>query len=128
MLHVCFRQERVAVPVCLANATPIALPGIFQMQQEPPERKVVEVKFRKKPVVIEAVQFIKYNVGSEEAIRNFYPHIGYEWLDGALERFIIHTLEGDMKLESGDFLIKGVKGEFYPCKPDIFEATYEPVN
>jgi len=38
---------------------------------------------------------------------------------------VIHTLEGDMKANMGDWIIKGVKGEFYPCKPDIFEATYE---
>ena len=41
---------------------------------------------------------------------------------------VIETLEGDMKVSLNDFIIKGVKGEFYPCKPDIFEATYEPVN
>ena len=43
------------------------------------------------------------------------------------EELIIHTLEGDMKTSKGDFIIKGVKGEFYPCKPDIFDATYEKI-
>ena len=45
----------------------------------------------------------------------------YNWLD-------INTLEGVMKAMPGDWIIKGVKGEFYPCKPDVFEATYEPVD
>ena len=57
--------------------------------------------FRKKPVVIDAVQLT--------------------------ERTIIHTREGDMTGEIGDWLITGIKGEKYPCKPDIFEATYEAV-
>ena len=59
-------------------------------------------KFRKKPVVIEAEQLT--------------------------ERIVIKTLEGDMVGRVGDWLITGVKGEQYPCKPDIFEATYEPVE
>ena len=41
---------------------------------------------------------------------------------------IIHTLEGDMHAEAGDYIIKGVQGEYYPCKPDIFEQTYEPAE
>lgn len=60
------------------------------------------MKFRKKPVVVEAFQ--------------------------AIETMIIHTLEGDMKADPGDWIITGVKGEQYPCKPDIFEQTYEPVG
>lgn len=44
------------------------------------------------------------------------------------EDVIIHTLEGDMKAEAGDYIITGVKGEQYPCKPDIFQKTYEPVE
>lgn len=43
-------------------------------------------------------------------------------------RVFIHTLEGDMIVSPGDYVIKGVKGEFYPCKPDIFEQTYEPIE
>ena len=41
---------------------------------------------------------------------------------------MIHTLEGDMRVSSGDWIIRGVQGEFYPCKPDIFKATYEEVS
>jgi len=58
--------------------------------------------YRKKPVVVEA-----YRTDKE---------------------VIIHTLEGDMKANVGDYIITGVKGEKYPCKPDIFEQTYEPVK
>lgn len=58
-------------------------------------------KYKKKPVIIEAYQTDK-------------------------ER-IIHTLEGDMKADPGDYIITGIKGEQYPCKPDIFNATYEEI-
>ena len=80
-------------------------------------------KFRKKPVVIEAMQFDGTNGLAIE-----------RWSDSGAEsmelpngkRFMqIMTLEGVMRAEFGDWIIKGVKGEFYPCKPDIFAATYE---
>jgi hypothetical protein len=45
-----------------------------------------------------------------------------------VDGLIIHTLEGDMRADIGDWIIRGVKGEFYPCKPDIFDATYEQVT
>ena len=60
------------------------------------------MKFRKKPVVIEAIM--------------------------ALETTLIETLEGTMRAEPGDWIITGVKGEQYPCKPDIFEATYDAMH
>lgn len=52
-----------------------------------------------------------------------------DWCNGQQtnDGLVIHTLEGDMLADYGDWIIKGVKGEFYPCKPDIFEATYEKV-
>ena len=82
------------------------------------------MRYRKKPVVIEARRFTHDN-GEEIA----------EWCGGTPIRdplrrvdFIeIPTLEGRMTARAGDYIIKGVHGEFYPCKPDIFEATYEPV-
>lgn len=82
-------------------------------------------KYRKKPVVIEAVQW-KYGKGDIE-LRNFLTEwIGDAFLtDGEYWYPGIKTLEGDMRVNPGDYIIKGVKGEFYPCKPDIFEATYE---
>ena len=82
------------------------------------------MKYRKKPVVIEA----------------YLPYEGKmpPWFESALssgtvrERvsggFDVDTLEGTMYASPGDYIIRGVKGEIYPCKPDIFEATYEPVE
>ncbi len=81
-------------------------------------------KFRKKPVVIEAVQWTGIlNV----EILNFLPDGVYQALggDGNLR---IPTLEGVMLASPGDWIIKGVAGEFYPCKPDVFEKTYEEVK
>lgn len=87
------------------------------------------MQYRKKPVVVEAYQL----PASDEDVRDGF----YEWCsrvgfinyvserDGTL---VIPTLEGDMTASPGDWIIKGVKGEFYPCKPDIFAATYEPVG
>jgi hypothetical protein len=79
--------------------------------------------FRKKPVIIEAVQWNGNNI---DELRQFMFDIRF-CLYGAtvLE---IPTLEGDMKANIGDWIIKGVNGEFYPCKPDIFEKTYEQVD
>lgn len=79
-------------------------------------------KFRKKPVVIEAVKFNGTN-GAEVCL---FTHQVLE-ATGKGE-LIISTLEGDHIASTGDWIIKGIKGEFYPCKPDIFAATYEPVT
>ena len=83
------------------------------------------MKARKKPVVIE---FIKYNGANPEKAKAFVGHsllIQQEhYASDRLELFI-KTLEGEMKVNEGDYIIKGVNGEFYPCKPDIFEKTYE---
>ena len=84
------------------------------------------MKFRKKPVVIEAIQWkgdwTKEFADFAKSVdgRSFH----YE-NKGAL---YIDTLEGTMKADINDWVIKGVKGEFYPCKPDIFENTYEAVD
>lgn len=78
-------------------------------------------KFRKKPVEIEAIRFIGSNY---EEIREF---IGQNTLCSDLS-IVIPKLEGDMVAQKGDYIIKGVQGEFYPCKPDIFNATYEVVS
>lgn len=78
-------------------------------------------KFRKKPVEIEAIRFTGSNY---EEIREF---IGKNTLCSDLS-IVIPTLEGDMVAQKGDYIIKGVHGEFYPCKPDIFNETYEVVS
>jgi hypothetical protein len=77
-------------------------------------------KFRKKPVVIEALRF----GGNFDEIEAFVGGDA-EFRDGEL---LVATLEGPLRAAPGDWIVKGVKGEFYPCKPDIFEATYEPVE
>lgn len=95
------------------------------------------MRFRKKPVVVEAVRY--------EGKGNMYPsaegQYGQvpEWFWDALENktaeftngrdpLVIHTLEGDQTVSPGDWIIRGVQGELYPCKPDIFAATYDPVE
>ena len=81
------------------------------------------MKYRKKPVVIDAMQYDGLNA---DAIDNFCGD--QEILVGGNFTLIIPTLEGNMTADRYDWIIKGVQGEFYPCKPDIFEATYEKVG
>ncbi len=80
------------------------------------------MKFRKKPVVIDAVLWSGDNV---DAVSEF---LGATYIDIKLstKSLFIHTLEGVMEASQGDWIIRGVRGEFYPCKPDIFDATYDP--
>lgn len=85
------------------------------------------MKFRKKPVVVEATQFhiddrsthehVNFGVPSEPGCASS--------LDG---KWWVQTLEGPLLVSPGDWIITGVKGEHYPCKPDIFAATYEPAE
>lgn len=84
------------------------------------------MKYRKKPVIIEARRFTEDNAEQVAA-----------WCNGrlfggaptrAVPFIIIPTLEGEMRVDLGSYVICGVDGEFYPCKPDIFEKTYEPVS
>jgi len=82
----------------------------------------VVATYRKKPVEIQAVQYTGENAYD---IVNFMGTAKY---DMETRDIIISTLEGAMRASKGDFIIRGVKGEFYPCKPDIFEATYERVT
>lgn len=88
------------------------------------------MKYRKKPVVIEAIQYKEFDdygkivkwmkeSGDTHALADevTYSH----------PLILIQTLEGTMSASVGDYIIKGVNGEFYPCKPDIFDKTYDPV-
>jgi hypothetical protein len=88
--------------------------------------------YRKKPVVIEAIQLTEETAMVIAQWLVFYgqPHkIGWDTKDGARVNYIkIPTLEGTMKAVIGDYIIRGIKGEFYPCKPDVFEQTYELVK
>jgi hypothetical protein len=83
------------------------------------------VKYRKKPVVIEA---ILWSGDNELEVAAFFGQSDTFGLHDDTNVWTIQTLEGEMTAKVGDWIIKGVKGEFYPCKPDIFDATYEPVE
>ena len=78
------------------------------------------MKYKKKPVVVEAVKWTGENHAEmcefiDPEVFEIIPRVG----------LVIHTLEGDHHASPGDYIIKGVNGEFYPCKPDIFAKTYE---
>ena len=101
-------------------------------------------KYRKKPVIIEAIQWngknlvdvsaFLYNKTHKEALKeinssNISCKIWYDYESIIIrEGLTIDTLKGKMKADIGDYIIKGVNGEFYPCKPDIFDKTYEEVT
>jgi len=86
-------------------------------------------KFRKKPVVIEAIQLPIEEDADLTAFHKWSDQVGFynNYYSERHGDMLITTLEGDMAAHPGDWIIKGVAGEFYPCKPDIFELTYEPV-
>lgn len=81
-------------------------------------------KYRKKPVVIDAVRWTGAQTDWEAVTALGGDAVVLMLNDN--RSITIPTLEGDMRAEVGDWIIKGVKGELYPCKPDIFAATYEP--
>lgn len=81
-------------------------------------------KFRKKPVEIEAVQYGPYTAPTFELMMHLEGCREFEFRDGAL---FIETLEGTHRADIGDWIIKGVAGEYYPCKPSIFAMTYDEV-
>ena len=92
------------------------------------------MKYRTKPVEIEAIRWTGLNF---EEIKTFvgdsliYGIIDTAWEVGKGRPFVlmkIKTLEGDMHVSEGDYIIKGLRGEFYPCKPDVFEKKYELIN
>ncbi len=86
------------------------------------------MKYRKKPVVIDAMQIMEPN--TPEDLHRFCPAARVCGVGAVGEKVWVEidTLEGTMRANYGDFVIRGVKGEFYPCKPDIFAATYEPAE
>jgi hypothetical protein len=86
-------------------------------------------KYRKKPVVIEAVQYTGKNSGEIAEFMNTPIRTKTSPEEGnPLGKIAIETLEGDMTVSEYDWVIKGVNGEYYPCKPEIFELTYEIVK
>jgi hypothetical protein len=86
--------------------------------------------FRKPPVEIQAIQF----TGETGNVAEILAEVGegsayvHDWYASGDDHMVIDTLEGKMIANLGDWIIKGVQGEFYPCKPDIFEQTYEAVE
>jgi hypothetical protein len=82
--------------------------------------------YRKKPVVIQAIQFVSFNTNGVECEvflgKDFSTHLP------GTDQILISTLEGEMACSAGDFIIRGIKGEHYCCRGDIFEATYEAVD
>ena len=83
-----------------------------------------KMKYRKKPVVIDAIQFIGTN---QDEIIEFTKGHALKGLE-VLETVKIQTMEGLMTAKRGDWIIKGIKDEYYPCDPDIFAQTYEDAN
>ena len=89
------------------------------------------MKFRKKPVVIDAVQWDEdaRTLDTLPGLRSIVlSHEGSIYLPCLCQNLRIKTPEGDLHVSRGDWIIRGVKGEYYPCKPDIFAATYEPTD
>ena len=82
------------------------------------------MRFRKKPVVIDAEHFV--DIPKKRG--QMFMQWPVQWSPDGKPYIVIDTLEGFHRADEGDWIIKGVKGEFYPCKPDIFEATYEAVE
>jgi hypothetical protein len=86
------------------------------------------MKFRKKPVVIEAIQLPLIDEDAPQYLIDWLHKFDSQWSSDRDGGLIIYTLEGEMRANPGDWIIKGVKGEMYPCKPDIFAATYEALE
>ena len=84
------------------------------------------MKYRKKPVEIDAIQWVSDNIEQVYEMLGDNLIINTDKAKDEVKHFI-NTLEGKMEMSWGDYIIKGVKGEFYPCKPDIFELTYEKI-
>ena len=82
-------------------------------------------KYRKKPIVIDAIQF---NAETKDRCFNFVTCNKYPDFRNGIPVLVIQTLEGNMEVVFGDYIIKGIQGEFYPCKEDIFNETYEEVS
>lgn len=90
------------------------------------------IKFRKKPVVVEAIQLTETNRGEILKWAKSYARLGslirVVPKGGFQHQMLVHTLEGTMTADVGDWIIRGMKGEFYPCKPDVFDQTYEEAS
>lgn len=91
------------------------------------KRKTMNLNYRKKPIVVHAWQFTRANY--EKGVPALFCVSEVElWIrhGGSIIGGCVHTLEGEMKISENDWIIHGVRGEYYPCKPDVFAASYEP--
>lgn len=88
------------------------------------------MKYRKKPIEVEAMQYTDDTYETLISLQEFLPlkELKISFKEPNNPKIVIPTLEGDLYASIGDYIIKGIKGEIYPCKPDIFEATYERVE
>jgi len=84
------------------------------------------MKFRKRPLEVEAIQLTKEN--RDEFLEWLETHKCPSTWYVAQQELGIYTLEGTLTVSDGDWVIKGIKGEFYPCKPDVFEETYDKIE
>jgi hypothetical protein len=86
------------------------------------------MKFRKRPVIIEAVQFLSGDPSTHTHVNFGYPKAEGDVRPNALDgKFWVHTLEGPLTVSERDWIITGTSGEHYPCKPDIFVTIYDPI-
>ncbi len=120
-----FLSQRLRRFIDIVNA---ALSPVAETAQ-----KGLTMKYRKKPVVIEAVQWTGSNLREVIDFTGLHPSANkWTWQEYTevvrVSGLKIFTLEGPLMAAIGDWIIKGIRGEFYPCKPDIFAATYEPVE
>lgn len=98
-----------------------------------PGDQIRPMRYRKKPVEVQAIRWSGFNLREVIAFTGLHPS-AEKWTWEEYEDVVqkeglkIFTLEGAMMAANGDYIIRGVKGEFYPCKPDIFAATYEPAK
>jgi len=99
----------------------------ISIEDELPEKTEVK-KYRKKPLVVEALQ-LRWDTWQQMCDFIGLPHDGCRKIKGTIGKenaigLDIHTLEGTLKAQENDYIIKGIKGEFYPCREDIFDETY----
>lgn len=102
---------------------------VSKYSAENQQKEVIMNKYQKKPVVIEAIQYDdkpETDIELQEQFGIDPVRVSYKNPDDPI--LIIETLEGEMKAHVGDYIIRGVHGELYPCKPDIFNETYQKVD
>ena len=116
------------MPKRYRDANPVQYTTAADAAARPAETVPETVSYRKKPVIIEARQFDGTNAAEIAAWCGGKVESATCHGDGPPYLVVIDTLEGRMVAGRDDYVIRGVKGEFYPCKPDIFAATYEPAE